>query len=251
MSKSSQFQTRRVEVPIQKTYKPAQPFARHSFKRDVEYIDDAVPKVFITREAFSRMWHFVDIANEEVSWLGSAVVLPGGDFLIEEVFLLEQEVTSVSTTLSTEGQATLVEELLANREDGMDIVNKLLFWGHSHVNMGTSPSTQDEDQMDAFKENDCPWFIRGILNKCGRMEFTLFLWEEGIRINDAEWSLYERVDEDLRQEVEDEFKEKVSTKKYKMPSRLVGVSSDKREFTYPIVPGMNVQEDGEDIPNGD
>ena len=100
----------------------------------------------------------------------------------------------------------------------MDVINRLCFWGHSHVRMGTSPSGQDEAQMKIFAESGQPFFIRGILNKERRMEFTVFCYESGIKIVDAEWSIYEPVDESMRSEIEAELLAKVSEKVYTPPA---------------------------------
>jgi len=191
---------------------PAQPFAQHQFKEEVEFLSgNGIPKVLMTREAYSRMWHFVDLATQEVGWLGAVRVTPHGDYLIEEVFLLEQEVSAAQTELSSEGQAKLVQHLIDTRPDGVEVANRILFWGHSHVRMSTTASFQDDKQMETLKENGCPWFVRGIFNKLGRMEFTLFLWEAGVKIVDAPWAICEHVDESIRAGIEAEFKDKVSS----------------------------------------
>lgn len=189
---------------------PAQSFIPHAFGNKVEFMGGGRPVVLITREAYSRMYHFVDIADSEVGWLGSVERTPQGDFLIKEVFLLEQEVSAATTSISEDGIAGLVQGLIDNRHDGVDVANQLFFWGHSHVRMGTFASGQDESQMRHFQENGCPWFVRGIFNKLGRMEFTIFLWEAGVKIVDAPWAICEFVDHGMRAEIEAEFEAKVS-----------------------------------------
>lgn len=194
---------------------PARLFIPHSFANRVEFIDDDPPMVYMTRDAFSRMWHFVDIADEEVGWLGTVRLTPYGNFLIEEVFLLEQEVSAAQTEISEDGIAKLVQELIETRQDGVDVANAIRFWGHSHVRMGTSPSGQDEAQMRHFQQNDCPWFVRGILNKLGRMQFDIFLWDSGVKITDAPWAIYDEfVDQSRRVEIEADFKAKVTARSY-------------------------------------
>ncbi|MDP1690150.1 MAG: hypothetical protein Q8L52_03045 [bacterium] len=193
---------------------PAQPFVQHSFEKKIEFVGGGIPMVLITREAYSRMWHYVDIAPKEVGWLGTVRVTPYGNYLIEEVFLPEQEVSFTETELSGEGQAQLAQDLIDTRPDGVEVANRLRFWGHSHVKMGTSPSPEDNKQMTKFRENGCPWFIRGILNKLGRMEFTIFLWGAGVKIVDAPWAICENIDQSMRAGIETEFKKKVSEKTY-------------------------------------
>src|SRR3989344_5541461 len=195
--------------------KPARLFMPHSFANQVEFIDGGPPMVYMTRDAFSRMWHFVDIADEEVGWLGTVRQTRYGNFLIEEVFLLEQEVSAAQTEISEDGIAKLAQELIETRPDGVDVANSIHFWGHSHVRMGTSPSGQDETQMRHFQQNDCPWFVRGILNKLGRMQFDIFLWDAGVKITDAPWAIYDEfVDQSRRAEMGADFKAKGAARSY-------------------------------------
>lgn len=198
----------------------ASAFCQHAFRKGVELLAD-LPSVLVSRAAYNRMWHFVDIADKEVGWLGTVSRLPGGDFLVEEVFLFKQQVAAATCEISADGLAEFATELLSSRPDGMEVINRLCFWGHSHVNMGTSPSGQDESQMSTFRESGHPFFVRGILNKQGRMEFTIFLYESGVKIVDAEWAIHEPVDESIRTEIEAEFKAKVSEKVYCTPSAVL------------------------------
>lgn len=169
-----------------------------------------LPKVLVAREAYQRMLAIVDIADKEVGWLGTATQ-QGRNFLIEEIFLFRQEVSAVTTEISPEGLAEVAQEILTTRpEDGVEVLNNLRFWGHSHVRMGTSPSGQDEAQMAEFAGSGHPWFIRGILNKLGRMEFSLFLYQSGVKILDAEWEIVEPSDEGIRADIEAQFREKVA-----------------------------------------
>lgn len=212
----------------------AKAFAPHDFKASVELLAEK-PQVLVSREAYDRMRHYVDLADKEVGWLGT-VRKDGSDFLIEEVFLFKQEVQATTCEISADGLAEFATEILSSREDGMEVVNSLQFWGHSHVNMGTSPSGQDDAQMEVFQESGLPWFIRGILNKNGRMEFTIYLFESGVKIVDPEWVLWEPEDETLRAEIEADFKTKVSEIKYTYVSPLYA-GSEENWGQFPAVAG--------------
>lgn len=170
---------------------PDAPFRPHYFHARAELLGQS-PKVLISPEAYKHMLVYVETARKEVGWLGTVTRLDNGDFFIEETFLLEQEVTATETELSSEGQGKLVEELLGKNGDrGLDQVNRLRFWGHSHVRMGTSPSGTDESTMRRFEGEGLPWYVRGIFNKLGRIEFTLYFYDLGFRICDAPWAVYE------------------------------------------------------------
>lgn len=184
-------------------------FAPHSFAPRVEL--HLAPVISIAVDAYRRMRLFVDLSEDEIGWLGT-VTRHGYEFRIEEVFLCKQAVHATTTELSPDGQVELVMELMANGYDA-NVINALRFWGHSHVRMGTSPSFQDEDEFSKLADG-CPWFIRGIANKFGRLEFTLSLTEEGITVTDVPWEVYEPVATELRDEVAAEIAAKVTKKTY-------------------------------------
>src|SRR3989344_9241616 len=98
---------------------PAHPFAQHAFGGQIEFLNGGVPKVFMTREVYSRMWHYVDIADEEVGWFGTVRITPYGNYLIEEVFLGEQEVSAAQTEISGNGLAQIGQHLIDTRPDGV------------------------------------------------------------------------------------------------------------------------------------
>jgi len=170
---------------------PDGPLRPHSFRPEVELLYESLPRVLITPEAYKHMCLYVDIASKEVGWMGSVSRLDSGDFLIEETFLLEQEVHETETELASEDIGKLTMSLIDSGADGLDKANKLRFWGHSHVHMGTWPSGTDEATMERFGREKMPWYVRGIFNKYGHGEFTIYLYERGMRINDATWAVYD------------------------------------------------------------
>jgi len=93
--------------------------------------------------------------------------------------------------LASEDIGKLTMALIDSGSDGLEKANKLRFWGHSHVHMGTSPSGTDERTMERFGREQMPWYVRGIFNKYGRAEFTLYLFDRGLRINDAAWAVWD------------------------------------------------------------
>ena len=169
---------------------PDRPFRPHFFRPEAELLGTSAT-IYISADAFKRMLLFVEIAGKEVGWLGTVQRLENGDFLIEKVFLLEQEVTSAETELSVDGQNKLTNKLVEQGDEGIEQVNRLRFWGHSHVRMGTTPSGTDERTMQRFGREGLPWYIRGIFNKLGRADFSIHYYEQGFRVNDAPWAVYD------------------------------------------------------------
>ncbi len=167
---------------------PDGPFHHHHFRPRTETLPGLkVPKILISDHAYRRMCLIVETAPKEVGWLGTVDRLASGNFFIDEVFVPEQEVSGSETDPTDEGQFNVMNELVEMGEEGMKKIERLRFWGHSHVHMGTSPSGTDENTPLNYQRLGLPWFIRGIFNKFGRAEFTVYLFAEGYRFIDVPW----------------------------------------------------------------
>lgn len=132
------------------------------------------PKVFYTWDAWNTIQHVIATCKKEVGWLGLVETRDDG-YLITEVFIPEQEVTATETNIDPKTMAALVIDLL----DGGKDPSKLIYWGHSHVNMNVGPSGQDEDQINEFITH-CPVFIRGIYNRRGDSKVDVYLTKEKV-----------------------------------------------------------------------
>lgn len=127
------------------------------------------PRVFYAPEAHSKLWAAVYLSPVEVGWLG-LVDRMGNDYLITDIFVPKQQVSSVTTDIEPEDVAVLVETLVQEGHDP----SKLRFWGHSHVSMDVTPSGTDEDQVLEYLTDDVDWFIRGIYNKHGKAKVDVY-----------------------------------------------------------------------------
>lgn len=183
------------------------PLTPHAFTSKITV--SGVPRVFIAPQALWDMYDLVDMCSVEISWLGLVEEI-GRDFYVSEIFLIEQDCHPAETEMSAEGLATLTLKVMDER--GMDVANSLRFWGHSHVNMGTGPSGTDESTMKMFEDGGHPYTIRAILNKDGRMEMGVFLYDKGIVVKDAPWEVFvAQEDRDARRKVlREEMKELVT-----------------------------------------
>lgn len=177
------------------------------------------PTVYITPLAKHKMDMYTAISSDEIGWLGTAERLPNGDYLIIDTLLFEQQVHATTCEIKPEGLQKVAIELMQT-EEGREALGKLKVWGHSHVEMTVSPSGQDNDQLQVFKDGN-PWFIRIITNKKGDMGVTIMDWEHGMKLDDVPvtvLSLY-----DMRDEIAKEISEKVSkityTTKGKYPKK--------------------------------
>ncbi|MCJ7804866.1 hypothetical protein MUP35_04015 [Patescibacteria group bacterium] len=178
------------------------------------------PTILLSFEAYRDTTLIIqENSSDEVSWLGSVREIQSQKYLIEKIFLFKQKVSGSSCEFDQSDIGKFYTEMLEKDRANRELLSSILFWGHLHPGGMTEPSTQDEDQMKVFSHN--PFFIRGIFTRSGKCEFTFFDYVEKIKIVDCNWQLYIE-DENRRDEIALEIKEKVSKKIVKYP-KLKGV----------------------------
>ena len=171
-------------------------FKLSSVKPTIDIIQECVPDVYVSKIALVKMKVFIENCDKEVGWLGTAYQ-DKGTIYIDDMMLFDQEVSSVTTDISVEGLTSFGEKLLA-LPNGVDIWNSIKVWGHSHVNMGVTPSSVDDKQMITFKDNGHDWFIRIIGNKSGDLRIDLYNYKLGITYKNLPWKvLYTQEELDL------------------------------------------------------
>ena len=158
---------------------------RRSPDTKITVMPQRVPHVLIDKEALQKMFIFTDECSDEIGWLGTAT-REGHLITIHDVFLFAQEVHATTTEITTAGLEEFANEVL-QMPNGMDIWNSMKVWGHSHVNMGITPSGQDDKQMDEFKDVGHDWFIRIICNKKGEFCVDVYDYANGLVFKNAPW----------------------------------------------------------------
>lgn len=161
-------------------------FIKSNIKTSVEVLDDFIPIVIISKVALSKMQLYVENCQNEIGWLGVVTKTNDSLFIVEDVYLFKQNVHMATTEITPEGLSEFAEDLLS-QPDGIDIWNNIRLWGHSHVNMSTSPSKQDNDQMLTFAQGGHPWFLRIIANKKGNISIDLYDYSQGIIYKNLNW----------------------------------------------------------------
>lgn len=203
---------------------------------NVKLMKNFAPKVYIDIKAMNKMKEYVRQSSLEIGWLGTCKKLDN-IYYIDDVFLFRQEVHATTTEITVEGLNEFAMELLS-QENGVDIWNNMKVWGHSHVNMATSPSGQDDKQIEVFSQNADDFFIRIIANKSNDFRIDLYDYTTGViyeklgyEINygeDSEYidALYKKIEEiegliklkinpdaNMISSIKSEIKEKVTEKK--------------------------------------
>lgn len=192
------------------------------------------PRVIYTTRVYQQITYLVHRCNLEVGWWGLVDVQPCGDYLITEIFVPEQEVTGTQTDIEAEAMTALAIELMDRDLDP----GNLYYYGHSHVNMGVSPSGQDESNTDQYLDA-CPIFIREIRNKKGESKVDIFDTAANVVYqcveNIPEWDL---IPGDVVQEINDIVESCVKERKYQQPATtaqpksLAAPKADKHRDTW-------------------
>mgnify|MGYP005838547743 CR=1 FL=1 len=141
------------------------------------------PKVIFTPKVIKDIETIVDICNDEVGWLGVVKQKKPNEYLIEKILITKQEVHSSTCEMMPEGLHELADIL------DIEELGCLKFWGHSHHDMGVSPSSQDNEQAESLVESSEDIFIRGIFNKKGEVGLSFYDKRNKIIIDDIPFTI--------------------------------------------------------------
>jgi len=159
---------------------------------------EAPPSILFTQTALKWIKALVECHSSEVGFEG-IVNEVGGAYVITEIFYPKHCLVNGGTCeISPEGEIEIAQKLI--EENRAADISKVRLWGHSHHTMGTTPSTQDDEQA-AEKMNKCgAYFIRAIVNKSGEMSVSFFDYSRQIKFENVKWTVavdYEQIMNDV------------------------------------------------------
>lgn len=160
-------------------------------------------KLIIDNKVYEKVMHCVGSSHLEIGGLG-LVKIEGDEVYITEFFLLEQDVTSTTTQL----QAAAISKLLYQTRD---TTGELLWWWHSHVDMGVFWSSTDMATIREFGEEGR--FFATVFNKDREMKSAYF--QAGtdkypeLFVDDIETLVQSGLTEDEIQALDEEIADKV------------------------------------------
>ena len=175
--------------------------------KTVKLINERATDVYILPEARAKMEMYCELCEKEIGWMGF-VEKVGAGYLITDFVLLKQEVHASTTEIDPSALLELWGQTPPEQQ------GKIKIWGHSHVNMSPTPSSQDNEQMKYFADAGNDWFIRLITNKKGDINLTIYDYANGIEIHDDTLITYHPQRAELREKIKAEIAEKVTEKKY-------------------------------------
>lgn len=166
--------------------------------------------VHFNRPAWDKLKALVNSCTTEVGWHGT-VTREDSLFTIHDVFVFPQRVTGTTVT-SDETKYSL---WLNEQPD--EVFNTLRFHGHSHVNMGVTPSGVDTTYQEDMLQNIQDFYMFGIFNKRNQVYLIIYDVENNIIYDDND-ILYES-DEVLAEEwASMEIEEKLERPKVGRPA---------------------------------
>lgn len=147
-----------------------------------EYLEEKnleEPKLFITSTAFVKMNMLIQSTSTEIGWYG--IVEPHQDintYIITDIIVYPQTVTGATV----EQDETRMFEFEMSLTD--EQVNNKRFHGHSHVNMGITPSTIDETFYQEILSQVNDYFIILIKNKRNEQTVRFYDIVNGVYYSD-------------------------------------------------------------------
>jgi len=152
-----------------------------SYNRSFKY-EDASTVVWLTPEAYKKTVALVTEFSDEVGWHGTVSRSGDNEFIIEDIFVYPQEVTGSTVNTDQEAYTQWLYEL----DD--EVFPKLRMQGHSHVNMGVSPSGVDDKHREKILEQleSSMFYIFMIWNKSLSVHTIIYDMEHNIFYEDKD-----------------------------------------------------------------
>lgn len=133
------------------------------------------PLVYFTKVATDKMKALVNGTDKEIAWHG-IIDKQKHTYIVEDILVYPQVVTSVTVNTDDEEYAKWL-----NAIDDVSF-NKLRMQGHSHVNMGVSPSAVDTTYYNLLLNNlnKDDYYMFLILNKKNSIFINIYDYTQNI-----------------------------------------------------------------------
>lgn len=166
-------------------------------------------EVHFSSQAYYKMFALVDACSKEIAWDGIAYRDEESPhiFYVTDIIVYPQMVSGA--TVDTDDAPYM--EWLNSLDD--ETFNHRRFNGHSHVNMGTTPSGTDTTYREQSILNIKDFFIYGIFNKKHEFNFQIYDVENNI-IYDNQDVIFYTPEPDYSDWAKQMMKENVTEKVY-------------------------------------
>lgn len=144
-------------------------------------VDD--PTIYITPTAYIKMRTLIEETDIEIAWHG-IVHKQDRNFVITDILVYPQKITSVTV----ESDDDLYPNWCMELPD--EVLNNMRFQGHSHVNMGVTPSGVDEEYYTRLLTQVHDYYIIMVMNKREDITLRLYDVENNILYSDLDLNIY-------------------------------------------------------------
>lgn len=154
----------------------------------------AKPTVFFTKLATDKMLYLVDKCDKEVAWHGLVTFdETENTYVVEDIIVYPQTATAITVTTDDSEIAKWFNSL----DD--ETFFKIRLQGHSHVNMGVSPSGTDTTYYNQLLQNlnEDDYYIFMILNKKNSVYLNIYDYSQNVifETTDINIQFEEEIDE--------------------------------------------------------
>lgn len=134
-----------------------------------------IPKIEISFSdtAWSKINAIVNYYDKELAWHGTVERTDKGLY-VKDIYVYPQLVTSTTVESDEDKYPAWLDQLPD------DVFNSIRLQGHSHVNMGVSPSAVDEDFYETLIKHLNDYYIYMIINKRGDLWFNVYDLESNL-----------------------------------------------------------------------
>jgi len=146
------------------------------------------PKIIIDQKAKEWMKAIVDLHETEVGFYALSTMRDDNTFFISDVYYPKHNIANLGhCEIADSGQSDFMRLLISQGRE--DDVGKIKVWGHSHVDMGISPSKDDHDQaMESARDNK-DYFIRLITNKKHQIGVSFYDYKKNLIYDEVDWEI--------------------------------------------------------------
>jgi hypothetical protein len=174
MSKLLKLRRQELELILKDVENAVRNYQGTVFEFKKEFKDDRKAVVNFTEEAWGKMTTLVKMCDKEIGWEGIAKRCEPTDgnatYIVEDILVYPQRVTGATV----EADVTEYDKWKWELDD--ETFSNKRFHGHSHVNMGVTPSSTDlkmyQQQVDEL--GDDQFYIFMIINKKGDMTVKIY-----------------------------------------------------------------------------
>ena len=167
-------------------------------------------KVYLSVQAYQKMKIWVQMAQGEISWLGTVSETRGKDghfeaFLIKDIHLLKQICSGAHTALDDESVGQFLTETAMKGED----TSKIKAWIHSHGSLKCFWSNTDEDCISGLSNSS--YLISLVTNKDGNILARIDIFKPfQVTVDNVAVEVFYEESDQLRDLCAKEFKAKVT-----------------------------------------